>query len=66
MKTALSVFLKIFVVPFLNLLFRLRWAYFHMHPGYTKFYMDSERKEAHFFHAKTNSVHSPYRIGHNV
>ena len=55
METALNCFL--------NLLFRMRWAYFHAHPGYTKFYMDNARTEAHFFHARTNSLHSDYRIG---
>ena len=44
-----------------TLLLRTRWAYFHIHPGYTKFYMDEARTEAHFFHAKTNSIHSDYK-----
>jgi len=39
-------------------LVRLRWAYFHMHPWYFKFYMDSDGKEAHFQHAKTGQIHS--------
>ena len=42
-------------------LVHLRWAYFHVNPAYTKFYMDEARTEAHFFHAKTNSLHSNYK-----
>ena len=58
METALNLLLK--------LLFRIRWAYFHIHPGYTKLYIDKARTSAHFFHARTNSLHSDYRIGPNV
>jgi hypothetical protein len=39
-------------------LVNLRWAYFHINPNYMKFYMDSERKEAHFQHRKTGAIHS--------
>jgi hypothetical protein len=46
----------------LSALLRLRWAYFHIHPGYKKFYMDSTRKEAHFFHARTSCIHSNYSL----
>jgi len=41
-------------------LLKLRWAYFHISQSYTKFYMDSEKTEARFFHASTNSIHSNY------
>lgn len=44
----------------LRALFRMRWAYFHIHPGYTKVYFSAT--EAHFFHARTNSLHSNYRV----
>lgn len=50
----------------LNLLLRMRWAYFHICPGYTKIYMDEDRTEAHFFHAKTNSLHSNFRARPNA
>lgn len=50
-------------IAILRVFLRLRWAYFHIHPGYTKVWMDEARTEAHFFHAKTNSLHSDYRIG---
>lgn len=46
----------------LRLLLALRWWYLHINPAYTKFYMDAERTEAHFFHAKTNSIHSNYTV----
>lgn len=39
-------------------LIKLRWAYFHMHPGYVKFLIEDE---AHFFHQRTNSIHSNLR-----
>lgn len=32
----------------LSVLCRVRWAYFHIHPGYTKFYADEAHTEAHF------------------
>jgi hypothetical protein len=37
---------------------KLRWLYFHLHPHYQKFYMDSGKTEAHFWHSKTNTIHS--------
>lgn len=46
----------------LRFLLSLRWAYFHVHPGYTKVYMDEARSELWFFHAKTNSLHCNYRV----
>lgn len=46
----------------LRALINVRWAYFHVHPGYTKLYMDSTRTEAHFYHLRTNSIHSNYRL----
>ena len=42
------------------LLVKLRWAYFHIHPHYVKFWMDSERTEAHFQNVKDGSIHSNY------
>ena len=45
----------------ITLLLRVRWAYFHIHPSYIKFYVDEARTEAHFFHTKTNSIHSDYK-----
>ena len=39
-------------------LVKVRWAYFHIHPHYNKFYMDSEINEAHFLNIKTGSLHS--------
>ena len=47
----------------LNILLRLRWAYFHLNPAYTKLFMDSARTEAHFFHARTNTLYSDMRVG---
>lgn len=47
---------------FLRLLFHMRWAYFHIHPGYVKIIVDEASQEAHFFHAKTNSLHCNYTI----
>lgn len=49
-----------------KLLLRLRWAYFHIHPGYVKFYMDREHKEAHFQHLRTNSIHSDFSFSDPV
>jgi hypothetical protein len=50
-------------ITIIRLLLRLRWAYFHVHPGYKKVWMDAARTEAHFFHARTNSLHCDYRVG---
>lgn len=47
-------------VALLKIILRFRWAYFHVHPGYTKVWMSA--KEAHFFHAKTNTLHCDYRV----
>jgi len=46
----------------LKIFLKLRWAYFHVNPSYQKFYMDAARTEAHFFHAKTNSMHCNYSL----
>ena len=46
-------------------LIRLRWIYFHLHPFYFKFYMDSEHTEAHFQHIKTGAIHSQLIINPN-
>jgi hypothetical protein len=45
-----------------RMLLRIRWAYFHVSPAYTKLYVDEARTEAHFFHARTNSIHSNYTL----
>lgn len=42
-------------------LVHLRWAYFHIHPNYTKFYMDAGKTEAHFQHKKTGHIHSNFK-----
>lgn len=39
-------------------LVKLRWAYFHVHPNYIKFYMGGGSDEAHFQHRKTGAIHS--------
>ena len=44
---------KIIVMFLVN----LRWAYFHISPSYIKFYMDAERKEAHFQHVRTGQIY---------
>lgn len=36
----------------------LRWAYFHLHPSYVKFYMTQD--EAHFQHVKTGAIYSNF------
>ena len=46
----------------LSVLCRVRWAYFHIHPGYTKFYVDEAHTEAHFSHARTNTTHCDYEV----
>ncbi len=46
----------------LRMLISLRWAYFHIHPGYQKFYIDADRTEAHFFCARTNAMHPNYKL----
>jgi len=45
---------KAIIMFFVN----LRWAYFHVHPSYVKFWMDSEHTEAHFQHVKRGTLHS--------
>lgn len=41
-------------------LVKLRWIYFHIHPSYVKFYVDSACTEAHFQNIKTGVIHSNY------
>jgi hypothetical protein len=45
----------------LTVFIKLRWWYFHINPIYTKFYIDSERAEAHFLHRRTGQVHSNFK-----
>lgn len=46
----------------IKVLLKLRWWYFHINPLYKKFYMDSAKTEAHFWHVLTNSIHSNYTL----
>lgn len=51
----------------LRILVKLRWVYFHLHPGYVKFTVNAGDEEAYFFfffffHAKTNSIHHNYEV----
>lgn len=47
---------KLLIMTIVN----IRWFYFHISPMYVKFYMDSERTEAHFQHIKTGQLHCNY------
>lgn len=38
------------------ILIKLRWAYFHLHPNYIKFYVTKEK--SHFQNIKTGKLHS--------
>lgn len=44
----------------ITILLRLRWAYFHIHPGYKKVYFDEN--EYLFHHEKTNVLVADYRF----
>ena len=39
---------------------KIRWAYFHLHPNYIKFYMAPD--EAHFQHVHSGTIYSNYII----
>lgn len=54
----LKKIMRFLIMILVTILVKLRWIYFHVNPSYKKFYMDSSHTEAHFFHAKTNSIHS--------
>lgn len=55
MRDAIQIFI-------LKVLINLRWAYFHIHPSYIKFYVDENKTEAHFQHRKYGTLHSYFVI----
>lgn len=44
----------------LNFMSNVRWAYFHLHPSYEKFYLTD--KEAMFYNHKSNTIHVNYSV----
>jgi len=55
----IEVMIRLYILRFI---LSVRWAYFHISPSYIKFYMDSERTEAHFQHKKYGTLHSNYKV----
>ncbi len=46
----------------LKLFIGLRWAYFHVHPSYKKFYFDADDKDGMFQNIKDGSLHAQLKI----
>ena len=44
--------------PLITFFVKCRWAYFHIHPGFVKFYVGPENEEAHFQNIRTGELHS--------